>query len=711
LTKLSTLVCFALALWPLGARADVRPLPTKPAAAAAHAPSGALKSTARGELQRQAFSPERARAGVLLLQTPEDESAWLAPQVSNEVEIHVTGPIARARVLQAFENPSDEVVEAVYVFPLPETAAVDGLTLTIGKRRIVGEVRERAEAQQVFDRARKSGKVASLLEQERPNLFTTHVANILPGEVVEVELSYQQEVRYDAGRFSLSFPSTLTPRYIPGATDTAAEGFSGSGWGTNTRDVPDAERITPPVRLGDGPTLDISVFVDAGFPLKRLTSSSHALDIERTGAGPGVFHALLATGPVLADHDFQLEWEPEAGSVPRTALFEEQFQGRRYALLMVLPPDAALDGAGRMARELTFVIDTSGSMAGTSIEQARRALESGLRQLRAGDQFNVIEFNSTARRLFPESVPVTQANVDKALGWVGALAADGGTEMLSALQLALGDAQPGERVRQVVFITDGSVGNEPELFRFIVDHLGRQRLFTVGIGSAPNQYFMHDAARFGRGTFTSIADVSEVSLRMNELWSKLSAPVSSDLELTWAGSPQAETWPERLPDLYRGEPLVVVARLDAKASAVELRGRRASQAFVNQLGLTGTTNSGGKLTSRPRERGIHRLWARRKIESAMDRLIEGQAESDIRPEVTALALEHHLVSKYTSLVAVDTTRSVESPGPSVPVANALPAGSTMFGNLPQTATPGPTCLLLSFVSAAGAWSLRRRGGV
>ncbi len=682
MTKLTHLVFFTLALWPLDASAEPH--------------------------RRRAFSADAAQAGVLLLQAQTDESTWLAPQVSNEVELRVTGMIARARVAQVFENPSDEVVEAVYVFPLPETAAVDGLTLVIGERKIVGEIRERGEARQTFEQAKAEGKKASLLEQERPNLFTTRVANIGPGEVVQVALSYQQDVLYDAGRFSLLFPATLTPRYIPGNAGAELQGLLGTGWGTNTPAVPDAERITPPVVLEDGPSLDMTVTIDAGFPLEHLTSPSHAIDVVPTAA-PAPVTVTLRHGGQLADRDFRLEWQPKPDRAPRSALFEEEYKGKRYAMLMLLPPDAGLDRDGRIGRESIFVIDTSGSMSGTSIEQARAALETGLAKLQPADHFNVIEFNSTAQRLFHTPKPANRDNIDKALGWVRRLAADGGTEMLSALSLAFEGQKTAERLQQVIFITDGSVGNESELLRYIHGHLGQQRLFTVGIGSAPNHYFMRGAARFGRGTFTHVADAGEVSTVMNGLWKRLDAPLMSDLELTWVDGPKSETWPERLPDLYRGEPLVVLTKLDKASSAARLVGRRSSGEVSTQLAL-GRGTGGGLSRQSAAERGLHRLWARRKIEGLMDRMIEGTSEEEVRPLVTALALEHHLMSKYTSLVAVDKARSVEAPGRAVAVANALPAGNTMFGNLPQTATPGPTCLLLSILSFAGAWSLLKRGG-
>jgi Ca-activated chloride channel family protein len=692
MNKLHGLFCLALIAWPLAAQAEPR----------ASAPAAQRAEPAGARAERRVFSADAAQAGVLLLRGQTDESTWLAPIVSNVVELRVTGMIARAEVKQVFENPSDDVVEAVYVFPLPETAAVDALTLEIGERRIVGEVQEREKAERVFERARQEGKKAALVEQARPNLFSTRVANIGPGETVSVALEYQQDVTYDAGQFSLYFPSTLTPRYLPGSADDAPGGSA-------ERSVKqrDAARITPPFVQGDGPSLELTVELDAGFPVAGLISPSHAIDVSGTPGSAGPLSVNLSRGAELADRDFRLEWRLKPDRAPHVAVFEEEFKGQRFALIMAMPPQPGGEHAPHVPREAVFVIDTSGSMAGTSIEGARRALEGGLDRLRPSDHFNVIEFNSEAHRLFDQAEPASPANLDVARGWVRSLVADGGTEMLPALQLALGTPGRTEQLGQVVFITDGSVGNESELFQFIQDNLHSRRMFTVGIGSAPNHHFMRSAAHFGRGSFTYVADPAEVAAKMGELWRKLDAPAVTDLALRFGGTAPAEIWPERLPDLYRGEPLVILAKLDPNESSATLLGKQLGQNFTRSLEL----NRAGFSTtpSKRKQRGVHRLWARRKIEGLMDRVIEGTPEEQIRPRVTALALEHHLVSKYTSLVAVDKTRSVDAPGHSVAVANAVPAGNAMFGNLPSTATPGPTCLLLSLLSFTSAWWVRRRG--
>jgi Ca-activated chloride channel family protein len=595
-------------------------------------------------------------AGGLLLKRQDGLRA--APTLSTDVGIQVTGLISRTRVAQKFHNPTSDWVEGVYVFPLPEGAAVDSLKMKIGERVIEGQIQERAKARATYKKAKREGKKASLVEQERPNIFTSSVANLGPGEDVEVIFTYQEEARYDAGSFSLRFPMVVGPRYIPGTSTIA--GFSGTGWSGNTDEVPDAERITPPVAdpADDGTqTVSIRVEIDAGFRLEEVESASHPVRVRAMRSN--VYEVEPKTGSVRADSDFVLSWRPVVGEAPGAALFSEERLGEKFALLMVLPPSPETSEHAKLSKETIFVIDTSGSMAGESIVQARLALIHALDRLRPEDAFNVIRFDSSFVQLHPESVPATADAVEKARQWVAQLAANGGTEMLPALEAALEAGSERRAVRQVIFMTDGAVGNESALFQSISKNLDRNRLYTVGIGSAPNSHFMSKAAKFGRGTFTYIASPDEVSEKMGALFSKLDSPVLHDLAIDW-GVDGVETWPARLPDVYLGEPVVVAARIAQPIGPVVLMGRRGPDEVRIELDLGG----GAKQT------GVARLWARRKIASLMDTLHEGGDVDRVSVEVARLGIDHHLVTRWTSLVAVDVTPT--APVDVVPETRAVP---------------------------------------
>lgn len=655
-----------------------------------------LTAAARAEMPT--VDMEKVTSGRLLFRTEVAGSYREAPTVSTDVKITISAMVARVKLTQAFTNPGKQWLEGVYVFPLPEDAAVDHMRMQVGERTIEGEIREREEAKRSYEEAKAEGRKASLVEQERPNLFTNSVANIGPGETVTVTIEYQQSLRLDQGQVRLRFPMAVTPRYIPGmplSADQAVQPSGGSGWAFDTDQVPDAARITPPVaKPGDAPVnpLKLVVQLDAGFPIGQLESNTHTVDIKRQGEAQAT--VTLSTQP--ADRDFQMVWAPKAGNVPRAAMFTETKEGAEYVLLMLTPPTQVAEQ--RLPRDVVFIIDTSGSMSGASIVQAKQALALAVDRLDGADRFNVIRFSDTTSALWPDLKPADPGNRAQARDWIDHLNADGGTEMAPALELALGGSAESGRVRQVLFLTDGAVGNESALFDIIQARLGASRLFTVGIGSAPNAYFMTKAAQFGRGTFTYIGNTSEVQEKMTALFRKLETPVLTSIELHWPDGVQAEVYPKRIPDLYAGEPVVVAAKLSRKDGAVELRGVQAGQGFRVSLPLAGGRSGDG----------IGVLWARHKIEDLMDSLHEGANENVVRAGVATVALEHHLVSKYTSLVAVDPTptRPTNEALASGPVPTNLPSGMEYGAVFPQTATPAPLWLLGGLLSLLAGWLVR-----
>ncbi|MDX1516246.1 MAG: marine proteobacterial sortase target protein, partial [Woeseiaceae bacterium] len=498
--------------------------------------------------------PEQLQSGSLLLRM---RSGYrVATLLNTDVDMSISGLVARVTVRQSFENTGAEWAEGIYVFPLPDKAAVDHMRLQIGERFIEGEIREKAEAKKQYEQAKAEGRKASLVEQERPNLFTTSVANIAPGETVVVEIEYLEDLVYDNGRFSLRFPMTLTPRYMPG--DPLPD-RQGNGWSADTTEVADASRISPPmVTRSAGHRATIDVDLDAGMSLATVTSRYHPVNVVESG---GRYAITLASPTVPLDHDFELVWKPAAGSEPRAMLFSEHVNGDAHYLLLVMPPSVADASLSALPREMIFIIDTSGSMHGTSIVQARLALARALEKLNPGDRFNVIAFSSRPNPLFPASVAADRGNLEAARRFVASLAASGGTEMRSALELAFRQAPSETHLRQIVFITDGAVGNEAALFELIERRLGSGRLFTVGIGSAPNGWFMRKASETGRGSFTMIGAQAEVGEKMAGLFAKIEQPQVTDIVVTWPGNVIVDAYPATVPDLYASEPVWIKAKV------------------------------------------------------------------------------------------------------------------------------------------------------
>ena len=511
-------------------------------------------------LALQAMAAPDPQAGQLLLTGAEDAAVHL----DTAIALQIQGLEAEVVMTQRFQNQSDQWVDGVYVFPLAESSAVTSLHMRVGERVIIGEIQERQQARARFEVARASGQKATLVEQHRPNLFRQELANIAPGETVEIRLGYSQAVIYSGGQFRLSLPTTLTPRYIPGNPGSPESGpvhASPSGWALPTDQVTDAPWITPPQRpVGVDAILNpltLTGVLKPGAVLAHIDSATHGLTVGQHAAETE-YHFQLENGPVSMDRDVELSWTPVPDPEPVVLAFSEAWQNEVYLQLLLMPPPV-LETQQRLSRELVLVVDTSGSMAGTSIVQARESALMALERLQPDDRFNVLLFDSSTRSIFDGAVPATDANLHRARSVLQSMQASGGTEMFPALSRALAHPPTGDHLQQIVFVTDGSVGNEAALLELIYNDLGNARLFMVSIGSAPNHFFMRRAAEFGRGSYTDIAQLAQVRDRMGELLKKLESPLVTDLQIHWPWN--VDMYPERMPDLYWGQPLRVVARV------------------------------------------------------------------------------------------------------------------------------------------------------
>jgi Ca-activated chloride channel family protein len=582
-----------------------------------------------------AEAPAR-RQGLFL--ADKDGKSVPAPVFGATVELRVTGIIARTRVTQIFTNPAKEWMEGIYVFPLPADGAVDALRMRIGDRVIQGVIKEKEDARQAYQAALQQGVKASLVEQQRPDVFTTAVANIGPGETVEVAIELQQVVAWGQGHFRWQFPMVVAP---------AGETSRGHGF------------WYPPVRRRGAPRINPFAFhadLDPGFPLAGVQSPSHAISLAK---GKNFRYAVdLKKGIEPADSDLVLDWTPAVGREPRGVFYSEEVNGERYDLLMVMPPDAPGVAAARLPRETLLIIDTSGSMTGPSIDQARQALLLALDKLQPGDWFNVIRFSSEASSVFSESVPASREALAAARRFVSGLQADGGTNLLPALQIAFRKPAPAGLVPQVIFATDGEIQDQEAAVQFLNTRLGNRRLFPVAIGSAPNSALLRRLAALGSGSFTQIAD-SNVTPAMAALFSQLQSPMLQRIEVQWS-DPTAEAWPAQAPDLYLGEPLVITARSRNGGGRVSVSGSQSGAAWQDSFPVAGEL----------RHAGIDKLWARRKIQALTDSLQQGGDAEEVRREVTDLGLRHHLVTDTTSLVAVDESPS--APRGTQPVTRVVP---------------------------------------
>lgn len=599
-----------------------------------------------------------------------------SPTLKADVIVTINGPVVHTRVTQHFLNKGNAWVEGLYTYPLPKGSAIDRLEMQVGDRIIIGDIQEKQQAQRTFDEAKREGKRASLVIQRRPNIFTTKLANIGPGETIKVSIEYQDLIEPRDNQFELRFPMVVRPRYVPGIPlDTTV---ASAGWSFDTDQVPDGASIAQPylpVGMGADNPVNLTVSINAGFTLKDIISPSHEVDVAKSEKSARV---TLKDGAVPADQDFILRWTPAPNRAPQVGRFTETSAAGSHQLLMVMPPvtpkaddtpEADTPGASipakaqkkPAARELIIVLDRSGSMGGQAITQAKAAVRRAVMRLKTGDVFNIIVFDNNAQTLFPDSTPVTERSIYRALDFIDSVQAGGGTEMSSALKLALvgGHTEPAKdtylsetspshgQMKQVIFITDGAVGNEADLMDQIKNTLGNARLFTVGIGSAPNSYFMSEAAIWGRGTYINIAMNDDVLDAMNRLFQKIERPQITNIQIsgTDAGH-DMDMVPASLPDLYDGEPVIILMKTaDTSRQGMTLTGNRDGSEWATSI--PGAKDGEAK--------GIANLWARRKIDSINRSYVGGarQNQNDRRSEVLALALGYHLVSEFTSLVAVE----------------------------------------------------------
>jgi Ca-activated chloride channel homolog len=626
--------------------------------------------------------PSQVGEGCLLYHSPISGRYDPVPLIHTDVALDVRGLVASATVTQQYANSSTEPIEGIYIFPLPHDAAVYDMEIRIGNRVIRSVIREREEAKRVYEAAKSEGKRAALVEEERPNIFTTSVANIMPGDHVDVRLRYVEPLRWEAGKMRLVFPMVVGPRYIPG---THALGHAGTGWSLDTNSVSDASRITPLVRNPEsrsGHDISLSVDLETGFEPASIKGISHTINIQHLPNGWQ--HVELAAGTTIPNKDFVLEVQQPKSAEPKAALFLSpgSDSGETNFLLAAYPP--TVQPTERMPVEMLYMIDVSGSMTGTSIEQAREALLQALDRLRPSDRFGILRFNSGYGEFAPEPLLATSENLAAARDYVKHLEAGGGTEMLPPLLHLMRKPQIPGYLRHIILLTDGDLGNEEEIFAALRSDLGDARLYTVAIGSAPNLFLATRMAQFGRGTFTHIADISEIREQMTRLFANIESPVLTDAKLSFEGVELGDVYPQRLPDLFLGQPLQIFGRIyKGRVGKVHLSGRAGNEPYETTIAFDTS-----KTTFHP---GITTLWARQRVEELMDQWqhSDENGQKEIRDSVIAHAIRYRLVTRFTSLVAVEElVANTGGQSKTVPVPTELPAGWQMekvFG-APATGT-------------------------
>lgn len=624
----------------------------------------------------------------------QENAPFSAKLLSTKIRSVISGHIIRTTVVQRFKNPSPHWMEGMYYFPLPDDAAVDSMVLLVGERRIVSQIQEKSQAKATYIKAAAAGKRAALLTQYRPNVFSTKVANIEPGEEISVEISFQTLAKQQGSEFTWRMPQAITPRYAPTSVKDEASSPIELASGVNEKAGFSS--------MGDANPSEFEIVIKQGAKLALFQSPSHqivgSVDKEEN------LVVRLADQQVPADRDFILSWQFKQGDVPTGLIFQETVAGETYTLGLVLPPKRE-SVRNTVPRDVTFIMDVSGSMEGVAINQGKLALMSALSLLQPKDRFDVIVFNDQFFRLFGRSQHASSQNVEHARKFVSQLNANNGTEMYPALKSALGDEKVDGYQRQILFLTDGAVSNEEEMFELVASKLGQARLFTVGLGSAPNGWFMRKSAEFGKGMHIAISDLSSTKTELVSLFSDMAQPRMEQINVGLGIT--ADIYPKIVPDLYGTRPVVFIARHHSAIENPILKGISAlGEPIEIQLNSATFEKRGG----------ISKLWANHKIQSLADSLARGMDREIVKSKVLDVALAHQVMSPYTSFVAVDDTpaRVKNDFLHKMKIKRNLPAGIAWKKiNGPQTASPmaqyawtGTLVLLLCFFIL---WIIRDKG--
>jgi Ca-activated chloride channel family protein len=598
------------------------------------------------------------------------QAALDMPLKRTVVKAEVSGFIARVTVQQVFANPAERRIEAVYAFPLPANAAVHESAIRIGDRLVVAQIQERAQARKTYENAKSKGKRAALLEQERPNIFTQSVANIGPGDEIVVALQYVQELALDDGVYTFTFPMTVGPRFIPG-TPT---GHQAGGSLSDTDQVPDASRITPPIlppSLRSGRDIELEVVLRPGFAIRDVSSLSHDVAYDWRSAD----ELVVTLGPEdnIPNKDFVLRYATIGADIS-TGLLAHRVGNIGYFLMMVQPPEN-VPGYEAVPKEMVFVLDCSGSMSGQPLATSKALMRRFIAGMNPSDSFQVIRFSEGASALSPMPLANTGENRAQGLDYVDRLHGSGGTMMITGIKAALDLPEDPVRQRMVFFLTDGYIGNETEILAAIRERVGSTRLYSLGVGSAPNRYLIDEMAHEGHGFSQYVRIDQDPEPVVDLFFRRLNTPVLTSVEMDWGDLEVVDALPETMPDLFDRQPVFLIGRYSRPGTAVvTLRGRRGQ-------GWTELPIEVSLPEREPSNGSLRLLWARRKIGDLMRQQVRGEVP-EIREEVLGLALEHRLMSKYTSFVAVERRlkEGIHLPLETMLIPSELPGGVSYEGN-------------------------------
>ncbi len=617
----------------------------------------------------------------------EDSNTEQLPLKHTEADVVVAGMIADVEVKQVYQNRGSKPLEAVYVFPASTRAAVYKVTMRIGERLIEAKIKERAQAKAEYQAAKKEGKSASLLEQERPNVFRMNVANIMPGDEIAVELSYAEALVPRDGVYEFVYPTVVGPRYSnrPDKSGTSDENPPAEHWVKN-----------PYLKEGESPsyTFGFKAKINAGLPISDITSASHQVSVSYENPTSASID-LLPEEKFGGNRDLVLRYRLAENKIESGALLYEGSE-ENFFLLMLEPPKR-ISPADIVPREYIFILDVSGSMYGFPIDTAKTLLKDLVSQLKPTDRFNVLLFAGASELLSPRSLAATSENVATAIRLIDKQQGGGGTELLPALRRGFSLPKEENMSRTVAVITDGYVDVETESFDLVKKNLGASNVFAFGIGSGVNRLLIEGLARAGGGEPFVALNPAEARVRAREFREYIDSPVLSNIKVRYEGFDAYDVSPDGIADLFASKPVIQFGKWRGEAAGkVIVTGQQGDKPFRQELELSAAPKSIDN-------KALRILWARNKIAELSD-YVQVEGNSETVALITNLGLTYNLLTKYTSFIAVDTIVRAFEPGTKAKQPLPLPAGvanSAIGGGVPSVPEPETWALLLVALFSIG----------
>lgn len=632
-----------------------------------------------------------ASAGPYFFIEGADPGTDRMPLKETSVTTTISGVIADTYVTQIYSNEGQNPINASYIFPASGQAAVHGMTMQIGDQMVTAEIKEKEEAKEVFEEAKEEGKSTSLLEQQRPNVFSMDIANIMPGDEVTIVLHYTELIESTDGIYQYVYPTVVGPRYASSTEEDPAA-------------LSDQWLAAPYIKEEDvsASEFNIDVTVSAGVPISNLASTSHkiknAWNYDRTVATV----ELAGDNHITNNRDYILEYKL-TGEEVSSGLMLYEGKDENFFMLMIQPPDHYIP-KDIPPREYIFVLDVSGSMNGYPLDTAKTLIKNLVGNLRETDTFNVILFSGDSRQMAPSSLPATAANIQIAINLIDFQNGGGGTELAPALTDAINIPRDKDVARSIVVITDGYISGEKEIFDIIQNNLNTTSFFSFGIGSSVNRYLIDGIAACGQGEAFILTDESTAPATAARFQNYIEAPLLTDIQLIYKSFEVYDIEPAIQPTLFAKRPVIVYGKWRGEATgSIQVTGKSGSADYSQDIIVS-------DIQPMESNQAIAYLWARKKVEQLTDYNLRGMDEETARKEVTALGLKYSMMTPYTSFVAViDTVRnpSGESTDVNQPQPKPLQISDLAFGSYTSGSEPG-ILILLAGISAVWSGTLINR---